>query len=235
MYCPNCGKELESDYKFCNKCGCPVVTDSEGNPLPGEPFDMNKMSEALKRSVDQLRDVLERKGLLKPQVKLVPVSKREYFVAKGPIPMMYDSIMNFIRIGQISKNVNIVTNTHGLCGVLLALIMSCTFNVYNIIWMIVTGILISNEYSSLGVKRNVTFKYFFFTVICWGYAWDLVELDTYELQSLKNGTGLQGWHLEDLSLWFIQGALIGFTKYVVSWGPLILFIAVYLEKAGYVL
>lgn len=214
MYCPNCGEELGSDYKFCNKCGCPVVTDSEGNPLHGEPFDMNKMSEALKRSVDQLRDVLERKGLIKPQVKLVPVSKREYFWFYEPIPTLYDSAMNFIRIGQISKNVNIVTNTRGICGVFLALIMSCTFNVYNIIWMIVTGIIISHEYGRYGIRKNVTFKYVIMALLCWGYAWDLVELDTYELYSLKNGTGLQGWHLQDHATWFLLGVIRGMVKYL---------------------
>ena len=34
MFCPNCGKQLESAASFCGACGCQITSQAEQSPLP---------------------------------------------------------------------------------------------------------------------------------------------------------------------------------------------------------
>ena len=74
----------------------------------------------------------------------------------------------------------------------------------------------TDEYRRLEINKNVILVYLLAAVFCWGYVWDIVDLDTRDICSIKNGEGYPEWHLNHPVGWAIYGIWTGMFKWLIT-------------------
>ena len=181
---------------FCRNCGCEIPEGGIFCPRCGESIKIE---------------------VSKPKIELAHVTQRSNsWWIRGRDRFMFDWVPNTTRIGQISINISKVTDTWEPPAWIISLTALLTFNIFNVLWAFRAGILISNEYRKLKVNKNVILIYLLAAVFCWGYVWDIVDLDTRDICSIKNGEGYPEWHLNHPIGWAIYGIWTGMFKWFMT-------------------